>query len=174
MSHGDEGGVRRTRMPEAERIRLEDLLREKYPDFGATLAAEKLAALDGLRVSRETIRPTQIRLGLHRPKARRAARVFQSRARRPRFGELIQIDGSPHAWFEGRGPRCTLIVFIDLTSENIDSIPQRRPSSRTLTFDGKVLIAMIQGSATETKGLLIRKSSPLRSFYQVGRPTHLG
>jgi hypothetical protein len=39
--------------------------------------------------------------------------VFQLRGRRPRFGELIQIDGSPHDWFEGRGPRCTLIVFID-------------------------------------------------------------
>jgi hypothetical protein len=45
--------------------------------------------------------------------ARRARRVFQLRERRPRFGELIQIDGSPHDWFEGRGPRCTLIVFID-------------------------------------------------------------
>ena len=40
-------------------------------------------------------------------------RVFQTRQRRPRYGELVQIDGSPHAWFEDRGPRCTLIVFID-------------------------------------------------------------
>ena len=39
--------------------------------------------------------------------------MFQTRQRRPRYGELVQIDGSPHAWFEDRGPRCTLIVFID-------------------------------------------------------------
>ncbi len=39
--------------------------------------------------------------------------MFQLRQRHPRFGKLIQIDGSPHDWFEGRGPRCTLIVFID-------------------------------------------------------------
>jgi hypothetical protein len=64
-------------------------------------------------VSRETIRRLQIGLGLWKPKRRRHKRVFQLRERRPRFGELIQIDGSPHDWFEGRGPRCTLIVFID-------------------------------------------------------------
>ncbi len=39
--------------------------------------------------------------------------MFALRQRRPRFGELVQIDGSPHDWFEGRGPRCALIVFID-------------------------------------------------------------
>jgi hypothetical protein len=55
----------------------------------------------------------RISLGLCRPKARRAKRVLQLRERRPRFGELIQIDGGPHDWFEGRGPRRTLIVFID-------------------------------------------------------------
>ncbi len=59
------------------------------------------------------MRRLQIDLGLWRPKKRRAKRVFQLRQRRPRFGELVQIDGSPHDWFEGRGPRCTLIVFID-------------------------------------------------------------
>src|SRR5208337_3277660 len=55
----------------------------------------------------------QINLGLWKPKTRRTRRVFRLRERRPRFGELIQIDGSPHDWFEGRAPRCTLIVFID-------------------------------------------------------------
>ena len=51
--------------------------------------------------------------GLWRSKKRPGARVHQSRPRRPALGELVQIDGSPHAWFEDRGPRCTLIVFID-------------------------------------------------------------
>lgn len=107
------GQASHNRLPEATRLRIEQLLRESYPDFGPTLAAEKLAERDGIAVSRETVRRIQTRLKLHRPKARRAKRVFQLRERRPRFGELVQIDGSPHDWFEGRGPRCTLIVFID-------------------------------------------------------------
>jgi len=128
-SEGDRGVVSRrrgreapNRMPARERARLEALLRDKYPDFGATLAAEKLAERDKLKVSRETVRQAQIALGLHKPKARRARRVFQSRERRPRFGELIQIDGSPHDWFEGRGPRCTLIVFIDDATSKLTSL----------------------------------------------------
>ena len=101
------------RLTDGTRLRIEQLLRETYPDFGATLAAEKLAERDGIVVSRETVRRLQTRLKLHRPKKRGEKRVFQLRERRPRFGELVQIDGSPHDWFEGRGPRCTLIVFID-------------------------------------------------------------
>ena len=101
------------RLADGTRLRIERLLRETYPDFGATLAAEKLAERDGIVVSRETVRRIQTRLKLHRPKQRGEKRVFQLRDRRPRFGELVQIDASPHDWFEGRGPRCTLIVFID-------------------------------------------------------------
>lgn len=101
------------RLAADRRARIADLLRGKYEGFGPTLAAEKFAAVEGIAVSAETIRQMQIGLGLWRPKKRRAKRVFQLRERRPRFGELIQIDGSPHDWFEGRGPRCTIIVFID-------------------------------------------------------------
>ena len=64
----------------------------------------------------------QIARGLWRPKRRRARRAFQLRERRPRFGELIQIDGSPHAWLEDRGPRCTLIVFIDDATGRLTSL----------------------------------------------------
>jgi hypothetical protein len=91
-------------------------------DFGPTLAAEKLLERDGIKVSAETVRRIQIELGLWRPKRRRAKRVFQLRNRRPRFGELIQIDGSPHDWFEGRAPRCTLIVFIDDATNRLTAL----------------------------------------------------
>jgi transposase len=101
------------RLGDDRRARIADLLRDKYAGFGATLASEKLAELDGIKVSAETVRQMQIARGLWKPKARRARRVFQLRERRARYGELVQIDGSPHDWFEGRGPRCTLIVFID-------------------------------------------------------------
>lgn len=108
-----QGRAAHNRLTDATRLRVEHLLQETYPDFGATLAAEKLAERDGIVVSRETVRRIQTRLKLHRPKRRGAKRVFRLRDRRARFGELVQIDGSPHDWFEGRGPRCTLIVFID-------------------------------------------------------------
>lgn len=89
------------------------LLRGTYQGFGPTLAAEKLCEREKITISRESVRLLQVKHKLWRPKRRREKRVFQLRERRPRFGELIQIDGSPHDWFEGRGPRCTLIVFID-------------------------------------------------------------
>lgn len=107
------GRVSPRRLDRKKAALIERRLREKYPDFGPTLAAEKLDEIDRIAVSKETVRGLQIKLGLWKPKRRRQKRVFQLRQRRPRFGELVQIDGSPHAWLEGRGPRCTLIVFID-------------------------------------------------------------
>jgi len=89
------------------------LVRERYADFGPTLACEKLTTHHGFRFSVETLRQWMVADGLWRPRQRRQARVHQRRPRRPRLGELVQIDGSPHDWFEGRGPRCTLLVFID-------------------------------------------------------------
>ena len=100
-------------MSEALRAQVTELLRDKYPDFGPTLAAEKLLELEGIKISREILRQMQVALGLWKSKIRHVERVFYLRERRPRFGELIQIDGSPHDWFEGRGPRCTLIVCVD-------------------------------------------------------------
>ena len=101
------------RLDPAKVVAIEAALKTRYADFGATLASEKLGEIEGVSASKETVRQIQIRLGLWRPRRRRARKIFQVRERRPRFGELIQIDGSPHDWFEGRGPRCALIVFID-------------------------------------------------------------
>ena len=88
------------------------LLRTRYPDFGPTLAAEKLA-LDGVSLSVETVRQLLIGEGLWKAKHLRRAVIHQLRERRARWGELVQIDGSPHDWFEGRAPKCTLLVFVD-------------------------------------------------------------
>ena len=89
------------------------VVRERYEDFAPTLAWEKLTEVHGYGVSVETLRKWMVAEGLWRSKRRPGARIHQSRPRRPALGELVQIDGSPHAWFEDRGPRCTLIVFID-------------------------------------------------------------
>ena len=83
--------------------RIEALLKGVYDDFGATLAAGKLAERDGIEVSRETVRALRVRPGLHKPRTRKAKRVHALRERRPRFGEQVRIDGSPHDWFEGGG-----------------------------------------------------------------------
>ena len=89
------------------------MVRERYEDFAPTLAWEKLTEVHGYGVSVETLRKWMVAEGLWRSKRRPGARVHQSRPRRPALGELVQIDGSPHAWFEDRRQRCTLIVFID-------------------------------------------------------------
>ncbi len=88
-------------------------LRSRYEGFGPTLAHEKLTELHGLRLSVETLRHWMIEDGLWIPRARREPRIQQPRRRRPCRGELIQIDGSDHEWFEERAGRCTLLVFVD-------------------------------------------------------------
>jgi transposase len=89
-----------------------DLVRDHYVDFGPTLAAEKLAERDGLTVSRETLRQWMSEAGLWL--SRKQRRTFhQPRLRREAYGELVQIDGSEHRWFEDRGAPCSLLVFID-------------------------------------------------------------
>jgi len=100
------------RLPEKTIKRARQLLRSRYPDFGPTLATEKLA-IEGVSLSVETVRQLLIGEGLWKAKRMRRVVIHQLRERRARFGELVQIDGSPHDWFEGRAPKCTLLVFVD-------------------------------------------------------------
>ena len=90
-----------------------DLIRSTYHDFGPTLAHEKLVETHGLRLSRESVRQVMVAEGLWQAKRAKRPTIYQLRERRACYGELIQIDGSPHDWFEGRAPACTLLVFID-------------------------------------------------------------
>ena len=101
------------RMPDAVREHAVGLVRERYADFGPTLAAEKLAELHDLRISRESLRKWMIGAGLWVDRRERKKRLHQPRYRRDCVGELVQIDGSEHRWFEDRGPMCTLLVYID-------------------------------------------------------------
>jgi hypothetical protein len=89
------------------------IIRERYADFGPTLAGEKLTELHGIELARETIRQWMMAAGLWKDRGQRLKPVHQPRHRRDCVGELIQIDGSNHWWFEARGPRCTLLVYID-------------------------------------------------------------
>jgi transposase len=88
------------------------LIRDRYADFGPTLACEKLRECHGLTLSKETVRHLMTDAGLWVPRKQRPPKIHQPRNRRSCLGELIQIDGSNHRWFEDRAPACTLLVFI--------------------------------------------------------------
>src|SRR6058998_2715365 len=101
------------RLSAATQDRALTLIRERYADFGPTFAHQKLTEEHGLAFSVETLRGWMTAAGLWVPRAQRARRSYPPRERRACLGELIQIDGSEHAWFEDRGPRCTLLVYVD-------------------------------------------------------------
>ncbi|NTZ88782.1 ISNCY family transposase [Burkholderia metallica] len=100
-------------LPEDLAHRALSLIRERYADFGPTLACEKLWECHGLQLSKETVRKLMTDAGLWIPRRQRPPKVYQPRARRACLGELIQIDGSDHRWFEERAPACTLLVYVD-------------------------------------------------------------
>ena len=106
-------------LPEGVASHALGLIRDRYPDFGPTLACEKLRECHGVIVSKETIRRLMTEASLWVPRRQRLAKVYQPRARRACLGELIQIDGSDHCWFEDRSPACTLLVYIDDATSRI-------------------------------------------------------
>lgn len=89
------------------------LSQKVYADFGPTFAGEQILRELGISLSKETLRQMMIRAGLWVPRKLRAPKIQQPRYRRACIGELIQIDGSDHHWFETRGCRCTLLVYVD-------------------------------------------------------------
>jgi transposase len=94
--------------------RIEELITcDTYLGFGPLFMCETLEKRHGIKVSKETIRQLMIANCVWNIKVKKRPVIHQQRQRRARTGELVQIDGSPHDWFEDRGDRCTLIVFID-------------------------------------------------------------
>lgn len=118
-TEGDAGLVHRLRgrgssrgIAPTKRRAILKLYQHCYADFGPTLAAEHLAKRDGHHLDHETLRRWLIQEGLWQ-RRRKRHRHRQWRERKPHVGELVQIDGSEHDWFEGRGPRAVLLVLID-------------------------------------------------------------
>src|SRR5271170_6038176 len=93
-------------------------LRQRYADFGPTLAAEHLAE-EGFSVSRETLRKWMTKAALWRPRSQRVKAVHVWRERRASFGELVMQDSAPFRWLEDRGPACQLIALIDDATSRI-------------------------------------------------------
>lgn len=110
------------RLPVKTVTAVSSLIRTHYRDFGPTLAAEYLEEQHGIGLCKETVRQIMIAAKLWRPQRGAKAHIYAMRERRPRFGELIQVDGSSHAWFEERGPHCCLLVFIDDATSRITSL----------------------------------------------------
>jgi len=110
--HKGRGRASNNRLVEGIREYAVELVRSNYADFGPSLAAEMLLSKHNLTVSRETLRKWMMSDGLWLSRKQRRS-FHQPRLRREAFGELIQIDGSDHRWFEKRGDACTLLVFID-------------------------------------------------------------
>jgi transposase len=117
LKHRSAGGASNHARPRAERERALALVREKYSGpvdvrFGPTLAAEHLASEDGITVHHDTLRRWMVTAGLW-SRARKRAPHRQRRERKAHFGELVQLDGSFHDWYETRGPRGCLMNLVD-------------------------------------------------------------
>jgi len=89
-----------------------------YEDFGPTLLAEKLLEFEGITISKETMRQIMIEESLHKPKVRKK-KIHPPRERKERVGDMVQIDGSDHAWLEDRGPKACLLLFVDDATSSI-------------------------------------------------------
>ena len=125
LQHGDQGLVHLNRnrpstkcWSQDERTLAMSLFEGSFADFGPTLASQKLEELHAIKISRETLRKAMIADG-HWQGKKRKPRHRKRRERKEYYGEMIQLDGSPHDWFEGRGPRCTLINFVDDATSSI-------------------------------------------------------
>ena len=116
------------------------IIRNKYADFSITMAHEKLVKHHAFPYSHETLRVAMIEVGMWKPKNKPKLIVHPIRLRRTKEGELVQIDGSPHDWFEGRVEYCNLIVFIDDATGKLKYL-QFVPHETTLVYmAGLVLI----------------------------------
>lgn len=100
-------------LPVATKELAKTLIEQKYADFGPTLAREKLVKEHNLAISVGSVRNLMIGNGLWSERKKKKQNIHQLRERRAREGELVQIDTSPHAWFEERAPKCGLLLAID-------------------------------------------------------------
>jgi transposase len=117
LRHGNAGRTSNRAASAGLRRRVLALIRKKYGGaiderFGPTLAAEHLASEDGITVDHETLRRWMLGAGLW-SRARKRSPYRRRRERMAHFGELVQLDGSIHPWFEGRGPASCLLTLVD-------------------------------------------------------------
>src|SRR5215472_14672636 len=167
LQHGNAGRASHRSKPAKFRRQVLRLIQRKYSGseeerFGPTLAAEHLAEEDGLQIDHETLRRWMMAEGLW-SRCRKRKKHCQRRERKAHFGELVQLDGSFHDWFEGRGPRgCLMNMVDDATNESL----ARMGKEETIWAAAGVLRAWIekhgvpQALYTDWKNLYKRKATP--------------
>jgi transposase len=117
---GHRGKPSNNRMEDSQRQAIVALMKDEiFTGFGPTLLSEKIEEYGGICVSKETVRQIMIEEGLHRPKTKKRLTTHPMREARARRGELVQIDGSYHAWLEDRGPKACLLLFVDDATHEI-------------------------------------------------------
>lgn len=119
LTHQSRGRVGNRAMPPEKKDQIVELIKQQYSDFGPTFAAEKLSELNKINVSGEKVRLLMIKEGLWKARSRKHVVIHIYRERRSCVGEMVQLDGSPHRWFEERADPCTLIAYIDDATSRI-------------------------------------------------------
>ena len=112
LIHQNRGKPSKRSWDKTEKNLVLKLFEDDFKGFGPTFAAEKLLEIHNIKISAETLRQAMIKHGIWIKKIKRS-KHRSWRARVPCIGIMTQLDGSPHDWFEGRAPKCTLLVFID-------------------------------------------------------------
>jgi hypothetical protein len=151
--------------PEIRAYALE-LVRTRYADFGPTLAIEVLLAKHDIKIGRETLRTWMVEDGLWLSRKQRRS-FHQPRLRRESYGELVQIDGSDHRWFEQRGEPCTLLVFIDDATSKLMQL-RFVPSESTDSYFGA-----LQGYLND-HGCPVAFYSDKHTVFRVNKPDAKG
>ena len=114
IMHGNRGKPSPRKYSTGFREGVIAIVREKYNDFGPTLASEKLEERDNIKVNRESLRGWMIEEHIWTPRrCKDGAQGHGWRKRKDCFGEMVLLDGSTHDWLEGRGPKMTLMAYID-------------------------------------------------------------
>ena len=166
LIHRSRGRTASNRLSDGVRDYVVELVRQNYRDFGPTLAAEALLERHGVEVSRETVRKWMAEAGLWLSRKQRNT-FHQPRLRRESYGELVQIDGSEHRWFEHRGEPCTLLVFIDDATSKLLQL-RFVPSESTASY-----FEVLQGYL-QTHGCPVAFYSDKHSVFRVNRPEAKG
>lgn len=118
LLHRNRGRPSNKKIPEKKRLKVIDLYKNQFHDFGPTLASEKLEEMHEIKINAETLRLLLLKEGLWTKKRKRSSHR-KWRERRKYYGELVQLDGSHHDWFEDRNKKCCLIGFIDDATSKI-------------------------------------------------------
>lgn len=113
LVHGNRGSASLRRTPEKVRSQALSLMETKYADYNTSHIRDELAREHGICLSYATVARLRAELGQPSPRKHRVPQHRQRRQRAEREGQLVQVDGSDHNWLEGRGPRLTLIAFVD-------------------------------------------------------------